>query len=132
MSILGLFYFLGIAFLITTFLGYILSLKGLRGSIWTFVLVILFGVLAAQFWVTPEGSYFRDVYWLPPIVAGLFIALLLAALTPSSRTRQKLPHQSRKPSTGKSVAALALGGFFWLLGAIILIVAITGIVNTIA
>ncbi len=131
MSALGLLYLFGVAFLITLIFGYALRIRGPWGRFWAFFIVILLGVVAADLWVTPIGPFYGDIYWFPPLVAGLFIALLLAAATPSPRTRSKLEQQTQEPTEEKAVA-LALGGFFWLLFAFMIIVVIFGIVNAVA
>jgi len=131
MSALGLLYLFGVTLLITLFFGVALSIRGPWGSFWTFFMVVLLGVIAADLWVAPTGPYYGDVYWFPPLAAGLFIALLLAAATPSPRTRSKLERQTHEPAEENAVA-LALGGFFWLLFAFMLIVVIIGIVNAVA
>ncbi len=97
MSALGVLYLFGVAFLITLFFGYAFRVRGPWGSFWTFFIVILFGVVAADLWVTPIGPYYKDIYWFPPLAVGLFIALLLAATTPSPRTRSKMNNKVRIP-----------------------------------
>lgn len=128
MSVIGLLYLFGITTLITLFFGFALSIRGPWGSFWTFFIVILLGVMAADLWITPIGPYYGDIYWFPPLAAGLFIALLLAAATPSPRTRSKLEQQTHELAE-ESAVALALGSFFWLLFAFMLILIIIGIVN---
>jgi hypothetical protein len=131
MSVLGLLYLFVVALIITLFFGYALSVRGPWGSFWTFFVVILLAVMAADLWMAPIGPYYRDVYWFPPLGVGLLIALLLAATTPSPQTRSKLELQNKEPVEENAVA-LALGGFFWLLFAFMITVVIFGIFNSVA
>ncbi|MFW5821148.1 MAG: hypothetical protein ACOCWA_07655, partial [Bacteroidota bacterium] len=90
MNALSLIYLIGITLLITLAFTYFFRNKGPWGSFWTFFLIILLAVLAADLWIEPMGPYYRDVYWLPPVVIGILFALILAAASPGKYERKRV------------------------------------------
>lgn len=127
---LGLVYLVTIALLITLFFSYVLRLRGPWGSFWAFFVIVLLAAFATDFWVGPVGPYFYErVYWIPPLVVGLIIALLLAATTPSPKTRSELTLNKNELAKGQE-ATLALGTFFWFLFVIMLVIVIVGLLNS--
>lgn len=127
---LGIVYLVSIAFLITLFFSFVLRRRGPWGSYWTFFAIVLLAAFAADFWVGPVGPYFYEsVYWIPPLVVGLIIALLLAATTPSPKTRSELELQKDEFAKGQ-VTKLALGTFFWFLFVFMLLVVVVGILKS--
>lgn len=124
--LLGIIYLISISFFITLFFTYLLKRRGPWGSFWSFFAIILLSVLVADAWVGPVGPmFFNHVYWVPPLTVGLLIALLLAATTPSPRTRSELEFNRKEISENKDTS-VALGTFFWFLFVIMLILAIAG------
>lgn len=123
---LGIIYLVSISFFITLFFTYLLRRRGPWGSFWAFFTIILLSVLVADAWVGPVGPiFFNHVYWVPPLTVGLLIALLLAATTPSPKTRSKL-ELDRKEIAENKETSVALGTFFWFLFVIMLILVIAG------
>ncbi len=124
MNAYSILYLVGIALLITLFFSYVLRVRGPWGSFWTFFIIMLFAVLAANVWIQPVGPYFADVYWLPPLAVGLLIAFILAAAAPSPRARSKIEkHEKMAREDGSSVA---VGFFFWFLLVFMLALVIIG------
>jgi hypothetical protein len=123
----GILYLVLISFLITLFFSFLLRVRGPWGSFWAFFIIILLAVFAADIWVTPVGPYYGDIHWVPPLAAGLLIALLLAATTPSPKTRSEL---KAKKKAGEEPSAVALGTFFWFLVVFLLIIIIAGLAYT--
>ena len=121
----GVAYLLLIAFLITLFFRFLLRVSGPWGSFWAFFIIILLAVIAADIWISPAGPYFEDLYWVPPIAAGLVIALLLAATTPSPKIRSEMDSEGK--SSKEEAAAVALGTFFWFLIIFLLILILAGL-----
>lgn len=128
MTFLSILYLVSVALLITLFFEYILSIRGPWGSFWSFFAVILLGVVAADLWVTPIGPFYMDIYWIPPLISGLFIALILAAATPPTtrRRRSKIEKATNQPPE-RYPEAVALGGLFWFLLLFMLMVVVVGI-----
>ncbi|MFW6371604.1 MAG: hypothetical protein ACOC10_10420 [Bacteroidota bacterium] len=124
----GILYLVVLAFLITLFFRFLLRVSGPWGSFWAFFTIVLLGILAADIWISPIGPYFADIYWVPPIAAGLVIALLLAATTPSPKARSELDAQKRVNK--QEAAAVALGTFFWFLIIFLVIMIVVGLIFT--
>jgi hypothetical protein len=84
---------------------------------WGFLLVIFLGIWAAGLWITPVpfGPTWLTLSWLPALIVGVFLALLLAAATPpqpprTPRTRRAAPGEEVEETT-----LIALDVFFWVL-----------------
>ena len=122
--ILGIGYLLLVSFLITLFFRFLLRVSGPWGSFWAFFIIILLAVLAADIWISPVGPHFEDLYWVPPIAAGLLIALLLAATTPSPVIRSR--KEADRKTDKEKAAALTLNTFFWFLIVFLLVVIVAG------
>ena len=80
-----------------------------------FLFFILFlGTWAGGLWITPFGSSWLGVYWMPFVVAGLFVALLLAATDRSSR--RSYERKKTDPDHVEHAAlATTFGLLFWIL-----------------
>lgn len=121
----GIAYLLLISFLITLFFRFLLRVSGPWGSFWAFFIIILLAVIAADIWVSPIGPHFEDIYWVPPVAAGLLIALLLAATTPSPMARSE--RDADKNANKEQAAAVALNTFFWFLVIMLVILILAGL-----
>lgn len=102
------------------------------GFVWFFVLLIL-GTWAIGAWIEPVGPLLWGVAWLPFLVAAVFIALLIAAVTPDVYTRRhrrsgpaltEETTESEATPDAHDAAAVAIGIFFWgvllmLIGALV-------------
>ncbi|TVS19907.1 MAG: hypothetical protein EA424_06640, partial [Planctomycetaceae bacterium] len=80
-----------------------------------FLFFILFlGTWAGGLWITPFGSPWLGVYWLPFVVAGIFVALLVAATDQSSR-RSDESEEADPDRVEHAALATAFGLLFWIL-----------------
>ncbi len=128
--IYGTLYLVSLAFLITLFFTFLLKNRGPWGTFWTFFVIVLLAVFAADVWIGPIGPYFyEDVYWVPPLAVGLLIALLLAATTPSPKTRSELDLERKEIADDQT--RITVGVFFWFLFVILLVLIIAGMFNNI-
>lgn len=109
----GIVYLIILAFMITLFFNFLLRVRGPWGNFWAFFIIILLAIFAADIWISPVGPYWGNTYWVPPLATGLIIALLLAATTPSPKSRKSL--ETSRKTTGEKSAATALDIFFWFL-----------------
>ncbi|QGY42953.1 hypothetical protein GM418_04555 [Maribellus comscasis] len=124
--ILGIIYLVSITFLITFFFTYLLKRRGPWRSFWPFFTIVLLSVFVADTWVGPVGPiFFNHIYWGPPLTVGLLIALLLAATTPSPKTKSELELQKKEITENKKTT-ITLGTFFWFLFAVMLMLIIAG------
>lgn len=127
--LIGILYLVSLAFIITFFFVFLLQNRGPWGNFWAFFVIILLAVFAADAWVGPTGPYFYDeIYWVPPLAVGLLFALLLAATTPSPKTRSELEIEKEKIAKEQN-STVALGTFFWFLVAVMLLVITVGLFN---
>lgn len=132
MPSLGILYLLFVAVLITLVFSILMRIKGPWGNVWIFFVIILLAVLIAGIYIQPAGPVYRDIYWLPPLVVGILIALLLAATTPSPRTRTKLLDEVDGNEKEKEEADLySLGIFFWVLFVVMLVMLAIGLFVTV-
>jgi len=88
-----------------------------RTGVWPSVL-FLFLVLFLATWfigtlVEPFGSPMWGIYWLPFLVIGLIITLILAATVPPRRPRTY--REAKIQAQNAYEAQTALGTFFWIL-----------------
>jgi hypothetical protein len=121
----GILYLIVLAFAITLFFRFILQTSGPWGSFWAFFIIILLAIFAADIWISPVGPFYEDIYWVPPIAAGLVIALLLAATTPSPKARSEM--EAEKSMAKQEAAAMAMGTFFWFLIVFMVAVIVAGL-----
>jgi hypothetical protein len=87
-------------------------------------------VLAGGLWIGPLGPPLWGGHWLPFLVVGLAIALLLLAAT--AWPTQAAPPRQPLPSTTEeqliaTTAATAFGIVFWILLVLLVIAAIVGL-----
>lgn len=81
-----------------------------------FFLILFFATWAGGVWLTPFGPTVWGGYWLPFVLIGLFVALLLAAAAEPTRgdsiRRRTAPVQEAEAET---VAVTMFGMLFWIL-----------------
>lgn len=79
-----------------------------------FMFLILFPILwVADLWLQPAGPVVLDVYWVPLLVVGLIVALILAALVPPQPRRRVA--ETGEPPEAEFATYTAFGMFFWIL-----------------
>lgn len=130
MIFFGLLYLISLAAIITFVFTKLLRVRGPWGSFWTFFSVIILAILAADLWIEPVGPYYGDIYWLPPLIVGLIIAILLAATSPPAKPIKKLKEPLNELVEQQS-KAIALGTFFWFLLILMLLLVVFGFINSI-
>ncbi|MFP4060042.1 MAG: hypothetical protein ACOCXD_00495 [Bacteroidota bacterium] len=101
------------ALLIGLIFYYVFKVSGPWGSLWTFLLVLILGGIAAALWVEPVGPVYYDVAWVPVFFVVLLFALILAAATPPRRGRRVTTDTEKEEIEAIGIAGLGL--FFWFL-----------------
>jgi len=88
---------------------------------WFFVVIFLFSWGGGS-WIAPFGPTGWGVAWMPIVFMGVFMALLLTAVTPrTGRSRTRSTDQAAMPSKGgakaieKTEVVAAVDFFFWAL-----------------
>lgn len=96
--------------------------RGGSGPAVFFLFLIIFLVAwAGGAWMEPFGPVLWGGYWLPFLLIGLFVALILAAVTPGEPRRRRaasgLPSEMERAARQEETAAGAVlfGVFFWVL-----------------
>lgn len=127
MSLLGFIYLIFVSLLIALSFAYVLQFKGPWNNFWAFFAILFFSVWAADLWIAPIGPIWNDIYWLRPLAAGLFIAMLLAAADPNPRIRSRIERQKVNRTANEQAVAIAIGTFFWVAMAIIITLVVSGV-----
>jgi hypothetical protein len=85
------------------------------GSFWLFLLIVVLITWAGGIWVDPFGPTLFEVAWLPFLLIGVFVIILLAATVPARppATRVEAIEQAREAEAAGSVLA-GLTIFFWI------------------
>lgn len=73
-------------------------------------LVFLAVIWAAGVWSVPYGPALWNVYWLPFVLAGLFLALIILAISAAVR-----PPPTVETERAEAGLAALFGAFFWIL-----------------
>jgi hypothetical protein len=122
MFITHLIYALFIGLAIAWLFGLALGTRGPWNSFFWFFFVIFLFSWGGGVWLTPFGPTGWGVSWLPFLVMGVFITLLLSAATPqSSRRRMGSKGQAvdaaylTEQVAEKKGSETALDVFFWIL-----------------
>ncbi|MBD3401407.1 hypothetical protein GF420_00820 [candidate division GN15 bacterium] len=110
-----------LAFVVALILSLILA--GLAGwqypgrvGIWPSLLllffILFFATWAGGAWLTPVGPVVWGTYWVPFVLVGFIIALLLAAIVPPRRPRSRV--EAIEQAEARADTQMALGVFFWV------------------
>ena len=72
--------------------------------------------------------FYENNYWVPPLIVGLLIALLLAATTPSPQIRSEIEKRRKEIEKRKEVM-LTTGMFSWFVFVFMLLIVIVGLLK---
>lgn len=89
--------------------------------------LVLFGILlltswAGGVWLNPVGPQLLGAEWMPFVLMGFVVALLIAAMSPLHRPRNRV--EAREADAADEVVSTTVTAFFWIF-AVCLIAAIT-------
>jgi len=87
--------------------------KGLRyrpgRPVWSLFLLLFFGIWAGGLWMAPVGPTHFGITWLPFVLIGVLLSVLVVALSPQThRSHQQELELEREVVVG-------IGLFFWVL-----------------
>lgn len=88
-------------------------------------LILLLAMWAGGVWFVPWGPVFYGTPWLELLLIGLFVSLLILAVTASAR-RPRAPSALEAQAQEESTEATMFGSFFWLLLIGLLVVIVVG------
>lgn len=83
---IGIGFALVYAIIFTVIFGYAINKRGNWKNVWFIFVIIFLAAFAAGVWVIPIGPEVGGYYWLPGLVIAIIFAVLLAAVSPASRT----------------------------------------------
>jgi hypothetical protein len=115
MFVADLFVALVVALLIGLVFFVIMGRSPWKGFFWAFLAIFLFS-WAAGVWIRPFGPSIWGVTWLPFLVFGFLLALIIAATVPP-RPRRPGPDVLERGEAASEPDAthVAVGVFFWVL-----------------
>lgn len=87
-----------------------------------FFVIVFLASWAGGIWLTPLGPVHRGSYWLPFLLVGLMVALLLAAVrTPPPKESSVELVDRRKQKARRWAAVTTVSIFFWILVGLLLV-----------
>lgn len=95
-----------------------------------FFLVVFLAAWAGGIWVVPFGPTLFGVSWLPFLIAGLFVALILAAAIPPQMSEQPSEKKIELERGSEAIDQKRFDAFFFLLIGALLIAVILGYLFT--
>ncbi|MFO7964030.1 MAG: hypothetical protein R6U50_08940 [Desulfobacterales bacterium] len=89
-------------------------------------LILVLSLWAAGLWITPRGPVIYDTPWLELLIIGVFIALIILAVSYPTRRARRLTESDLEVQEAREedVVASAFSVFFWILIVGLLIVAL--------
>jgi hypothetical protein len=97
------------------------------GGLIAWFIILLLVVWVGGTWMAPFGPRLWDVAWLPFLITGIFIFLLLLIAVPATRywprprTRREAIEQAEMAREEEAVVIRAFGCLFWLLIGLLII-----------
>jgi hypothetical protein len=126
----GLFAAALIALILTVTSVFFLGKRGPWGSIWTFFLVLFLTLSTVSVYVAPIGPVYWGIAWIPIVVAGVIITILLIAAMPHPVRRDSRGEKEEDDITSKpNFPVTPVGRFFWALVILFVIAIIIGMAN---
>jgi len=107
---------MAIALILVLLFSLVFRYRGPWNSVLLFFVVVLMATWAGGVWLTPVGPAVGGFYWMPFLMAGLIVSLLLAATAIPSKEETTVELVDPKAHRAKRWAAgTALGIAFWVL-----------------
>lgn len=106
-----------IALVITWFFSVAVGTTGPWSGFWVFFLLILLFSWTMGLWVRPMGPALWGVYWLPYVVFGVVLALVIAAATPLDdrpRRGSRVPRSETPEEAAVAGTVVAVSMFLWI------------------
>jgi hypothetical protein len=96
-----------------------------------FFLVVFLAAWAGGVWLLPFGPTLFGVSWLPFLIGGLFVALILAAALPPQMPEQPSEKRIELEKQGNTIDQKRFDAFFFILVGALLVAVILGYVFTV-
>ena len=123
---------LAVALLLTVIIAALFGSTGPWPYAWLAFLLILLVAWAAGTWARPIGPPLWGVYWMPFLVFGLVVALVIAAATPPDGGRRLSgevpvsPEAAAREEGASDETAVAVGMGVWILFIVLLVALVLG------
>ncbi|MFW6236094.1 MAG: hypothetical protein ACOC24_04850 [Desulfovibrionales bacterium] len=92
-----------------------------------FLVIILLMSWAGGLWIRPVGPAVGGLYWVPFVLTGLLVALMIGAFHYAKSVRSSPMSRERKEHKVETAEKVVeVGAFFWVLLIILAIVIIVG------
>lgn len=118
-----------LALIFTIFIPLLFKRRG-PGGIWVFFLILFLSLWAGGLWLYPAGPYFWGVSWLPLLVLGTIIALILIAVEDNTQNRPEgYGNTTERPVTvnekqQRDAAKISL--YFWIIMILLAVAILSG------
>lgn len=112
-----------------------LGRRGPWGSAWTFFLVVFLSLWIVSIYMKALGPVYFGVAWLPLLIAGTLLALLLAAAIPDANHWRDRSLRERTQTEADITGATSIlprtgaSRFFWILILLMIMAIIIGMTN---
>lgn len=126
----GLFAAALIALMFTVSSAIFLGRRGPWGSMWTFFLVLFLALAMVSIYVVPIGPVYWGIAWMPIVIAGVIVTVLLIAAMPHPVHKGGRAEQDRDDvNDTPDFPVTPVGRFFWVLIILFVIAIIVGMAN---
>jgi hypothetical protein len=127
MIFVGIIFALFFAFILTVSFSFLFRNTGPWNSFWVFFFLVFLMALGTGEWAAPVGPSAWGYYWVPGLIAGIIIALALAAVKPISRPFRKINPDISETDRANEETALKIGLFVWILIILLMLLSVCGI-----
>jgi hypothetical protein len=118
---------LAVAFILTILFSVLLKNKGPWGGLWVVFIIIFLASWAANLWIHPIGPQIAGVSFVPLVIVGIIITVILAAVTrPATRNKPAKVEAEQQEPPKEAVNAVTAGVFYWVLLVILIFTIIGG------
>ena len=130
MTLLELIAIFLLSLFITLLFVFALGARGPFGKTWTFFIIIFLAIIAADLWINPIGPIVWGIAWIPLLVFGIIVALVLAiAKNPAREKNITTKAESEEDVTSrKANVSATLGALFWVILILLVIAVVLGLI----
>ena len=113
-----------IALILGTIFIFIIHKKATCSGVFCVFFFLFLVTWAGGIWLKPFGPTWKEIYWLPYLLVGLFFVLLLMVFTPKRPPRNRretleMLDQIEQEKSMEKITYISVGLFFWVLLAIL-------------
>ena len=107
-----------------------LGRKGPWGTVWTFFLVLFLALWIVSLYVRAVGPVHFGIAWLPIVIGGLLLTVLLLAVVPDANFRRNERLQKEvEVDQSNELQSTGVGRFFWVLIFLMVAAIMIGMMN---